>query len=216
MIDRVRPRLLINAMFLLLREDALAAACAGIALAALGIAWDLLLPSSPNNLLFTAASIAAQFVLLRRTLARHGALLEGSGSRGGSFVVLGFLSGLGVALGLLLLILPGLILAVLWAASGPILIGEGCTAAESLGESWRRCRGSEMAIALAYLVPLVPMLAGLAVPMLSAGSSAPATDAEILLSNVLLSGWLVLSWYLSLAVYFALRDRDQHLQNVFG
>jgi hypothetical protein len=56
-------------------------------------------------------------------------------------LILAVLSGIGIALGLVFLIIPGLILLVQWSIAGAIVVAEGRTALQAMGRSAELCRG---------------------------------------------------------------------------
>jgi hypothetical protein len=58
-----------------------------------------------------------------------------------ALVVLSFLSGLGVLIGFVFLIVPGLMLLVAWSVAPAVLIMEKCTPTQALGRSRDLCRG---------------------------------------------------------------------------
>ena len=59
----------------------------------------------------------------------------------GSVLVAGILAGLGIAIGLVLLIVPGLFLMTIWAVIVPVIVLEGKSAGESFGRSRELVRG---------------------------------------------------------------------------
>lgn len=59
----------------------------------------------------------------------------------GAIIVAGLLAGLGIALGLVLFIVPGLVLLTWWAAVIPVVVLEGRSAGESFGRSRELVRG---------------------------------------------------------------------------
>jgi hypothetical protein len=60
----------------------------------------------------------------------------------GSVLVAGILAGLGIAIGLLLLIVPGLFLMTIWAVIVPVIVLEGKSAGESFSRSRELVRGN--------------------------------------------------------------------------
>lgn len=59
-----------------------------------------------------------------------------------ALIVAGVLAGLGIALGLLLLIVPGLYLLTRWALVVPVVVLEGRRAGEAFGRSWELVKGN--------------------------------------------------------------------------
>ena len=70
-----------------------------------------------------------------------GELYRTSGRRLGSLVWLSIMTGVGVALGLLLFIVPGILLAIRWALAAPIVMLEGLGAREAMKRSRELVRG---------------------------------------------------------------------------
>ncbi len=58
-----------------------------------------------------------------------------------ALIVAGLLAGLGIALGLVLLIVPGLFLLTRWSLLAPVIVLEGKRASESFDRSWNLVRG---------------------------------------------------------------------------
>lgn len=87
-------------------------------------------------------------------LSTEEALAEGR-RRGAALLGLSLLLGLAVFAGLLLLIVPGVLLALAWSVAGPALIGEDRKVMECFGRSAELTRGSRVNILLALLVLLV-------------------------------------------------------------
>lgn len=67
----------------------------------------------------------------------------------------------GALLGFLLLIIPGVVLALGWALAAPLVVDAGYSPTEALRESWERMRGNKMQMFLLLLVSMLVCLAGL-------------------------------------------------------
>jgi hypothetical protein len=61
-------------------------------------------------------------------------------------IVFGILFGLAVAVGLILIIIPGLILLTFWSVGAPAIVVEGVGPIEAFGRSWRLVRGDAWAV----------------------------------------------------------------------
>jgi membrane-anchored glycerophosphoryl diester phosphodiesterase (GDPDase) len=59
---------------------------------------------------------------------------------------------------MLLLIVPGVLLAIRWSIAQPLLVGRHVPAIDAMRESWEKTRGHGVPIFLAGLVIVVPML----------------------------------------------------------
>lgn len=75
---------------------------------------------------------------------------------------IGVMAGLGIFLGLLVLVLPGLFLAGRWYLAAPILFGEDVSASEAMSRSWERTEQYWLGIAIVVLLGFVWQAAPLA------------------------------------------------------
>src|SRR6188472_1337621 len=81
-----------------------------VVLGAVGSAVDL--SGTSANIISTVASVAGGFLLLRAMLVAEGLLDPGASNRFGAYFGLSLLSGLGILLGLVVLVIPGVVLIV--------------------------------------------------------------------------------------------------------
>ena len=114
-----------------------------------------LLDQSPNGGFGVEAILAfvADYVLLRHLLAAEG--MAGNrffGSGLVSFFGAGLLGALGMIVGFIFLVIPGLILMARWSISSGLVIAEDSTASESLSRSWDLTRASQWSIVGVYFV----------------------------------------------------------------
>lgn len=123
--------------------------------AAVGVGFSIDGDDSPASALFglvsAIVSIVAAYWLLTQFLAARGRLLPG-GSRFWPYIGMSILSVLGVVLGFILLIVPGIILMIRWSAASGFLIGgrEGMT--DALGASWEATKGHSWPIFFAAIL----------------------------------------------------------------
>jgi len=75
-----------------------------------------------------------------------------------SYLGLTILSTLGVMLGFILIVLPGIFLMIRWMMAPAILVGRGVSPTKALGESWERTRGNEFSIFGAAFTILIAMI----------------------------------------------------------
>lgn len=118
------------------------------------------------------------------------------------FIGLTILSTLGVMLGFIAVILPGLFIMARWSLAQPLLVAGGRGVMAALGESWERTKGLEFQIigaALALAIPVIAILIGLGVFFEQANPvrivvsqlAGSATSALFLAMGVALYGMMV-------------------------
>jgi hypothetical protein len=132
--------------------------------ASLGFGTSIDASQSPASALYElalgVANIVAGYLLATQFLAARGRLQDG-GSRFWPFLGMSILSWLGIIVGLILLIVPGLILLVRWSAATGFVIGRRQGVVEALGSSWDATKGHSWAIFLAaVLLGLAGAVAG--------------------------------------------------------
>jgi hypothetical protein len=76
-----------------------------------------------------------------------------------SLIVFGILFGIGVAIGLVLIIVPGLILITFWSVGAPSIVAEGLGPLEAFGRSWRLVRGNAWSVFGTLVVVLLIVIA---------------------------------------------------------
>lgn len=72
-----------------------------------------------------------------------------------SLIAFGILFGIGVGIGLVLLIIPGLILLTMWSVGAPAIVAEGAGPIEAFGRSWRLVKGNGWSVFGALLLTLI-------------------------------------------------------------
>ncbi|WP_213981145.1 glycerophosphoryl diester phosphodiesterase membrane domain-containing protein [Sphingomonas sp. dw_22] len=214
--ERMKPGGLIGVTLELLRNNAAAAMAAFAGLVAVSTAFDVLRPESYTNLPASIAGMLAQFILTKIALDRLGVVQRTSRGTGPAFIGLSILTNLGILAGLVLLVLPGIYLVMRWSASVPILIAEESGPIESIGESWRRTNGHVVPITIAYLFSLLPLLGILGIGLVEGVFPDLAGPATALGLNLFVYAWLILSWYLSIAIYLAVSRVPDDLEQVFA
>lgn len=110
----------------------------------------------------------------------------------------GLLAGLGIGIGLILLLIPGLVLATLWVLIIPVIVLEGRTAMESFGRSTQLVRGYGLPVfgvlVLTLLILLgVGLLLGLLLAFFPEGVQSFLADV---ISGTLTAPFIVLVWTL--------------------
>jgi hypothetical protein len=124
----------------------------------------------------------------------------------------GVLAGLGVAVGLLLLIVPGLLLLTWWSVIIPVIVLERVAAMESFGRSRELVRGHGWNVfGVIVLTVLILLLVAILLAIILAILLAWLPDEvrgyiQTLVSNSLTAPFLALAWTL---MYFRLRDLER-------
>lgn len=210
------------------RGNAALAAGAFAALTLLGVAMDLIVgPDGSGNLAVSGiATVFAQYWITTRVMDARGIASTGAGGyRATGFgAVFGvcLLSNLGIILGLVLLIVPGLILAVRWFPAVPALIGEDVGVTEALGESWRKTKGHGAAIFGAMVVIYLPLILvfgmafGVGMATADGGADPSGTFAFSLPFNMLTSLAAVIGWHGAIAFWELRAPSAPALADVFA
>jgi uncharacterized membrane protein len=122
---------------------------------------------------------------------------------------------LGVLLGLLFLIIPGLILAVRWSAATGFLIGGGQGVGESFSSSWDATRGHSWAI---FFAGIVLILGVLIVFGILTGVTVLSGSESIsrIVSAFAAEAMTVVSTAFTVAVYVLIDNNHHDLDDVFA
>jgi len=120
-------------------------------------------------------------------------------------LVAGLLAGLGIAVGLVLLIVPGLFLLTIWAVIAPVIVIEKTPALEAFGRSRELVRGHAWTVF--GIVIITGLLTGIASGILQAAFSFLPEFLEILVGGTIAQAIVAPFSAIALAVtYFRLRD----------
>src|SRR5215207_530876 len=119
--------------------------------------WDLykdhagILLTTALVIYLGAAIVVGLFILVSPIHANQsrptvGTLFSAIGPKLGTLIGAGLLAGIGITIGLILLIVPGLYLLTIWAVIAPVIIIEGARVTESFGRSQQLVRGNGWAV----------------------------------------------------------------------
>lgn len=184
---------------------------AGIVMTAVGVLLDLSSDGRSTNILFSFAALIFQWRITTFLLAEFG---KGASEGSGSIIGVSFLSGFGIVLGLILLVIPGIILFVRWSIAVPIVLSERQGASAALRESWYRTEGHFWPIFGLFLLIYVPVLiVGFGVGALLPATMALATSIAI---NAAATLALIVGWHAAIALFFASDPPAQALEEVFA
>jgi MFS family permease len=145
-----------------------------------------------------------------RADASVGELFRRTQPRLPALIVAGILAGIGIALGLLLLIIPGLFLLSRWFLITPAIVLENRSAGESFSRSWELTRGHiGSALGLILLTLVIVIIGGAIVGALITAVLAPLPDLlaswiSNIVVNSLIAPFVALAWTLA---YYRLAER---------
>ncbi|HYD23901.1 MAG TPA: hypothetical protein VEB68_03830 [Croceibacterium sp.] len=110
------------------------------------------------EVLKSAIGVVCGYFLLVAMVRRTGLYARADDDAFLPFIGLSLLSTLGVMLGMIAFILPGLFIMARWSIAQPLLVAGGRGVMPALGESWERTKGLEFQIIGAALVLLIPVI----------------------------------------------------------
>lgn len=183
-------------------------------LAALDTALQLGLGKGANYV-GSVVSIVVVFAVLRYLLRNEGMVEEEGGFA--SYFRASLLSGLGVLIGFILLVVPGFYLLARWSIAPALVITRGYNASDALRASWDATRSSAWTLVVVYLVAIAIAVGG---AFLIGFSAALATNARspVLVGITQLFGDFaaIAGAYLTVSIYMQLVRGGSELEEVFG
>ena len=192
-------------------------AATGAAIAAGYTALDMLGAAGANLVINLIVSIMVQYLVLERLLADR-ISQEGKGKRRyGSMLGAGFLSGLGILLGLVALVLPGIYLSGRWLSASSFVVAEGNGSTEALNSSWEASRNSAGAHVIVVMVASLPLVGFLAIAYLAGFFSEVETGlVNSIATNVMTALSTLSYWVFGAGAYRATRPHNAQLEGVFA
>lgn len=196
-------------------------------MAVLSAALEIVLTSALESVFMIISAVLNFFVSyhVTETILRNEGRLAATQRSYGSLFGASLLTSLGIGLGFVLLIVPGLYCLARWSLVTPLVVGEGMRASAAMSESWKRTGQTAWALVVVYLVYgilfciVVGMLAfsGLAVPDEQGALSLEATGLIIpLVENLVSVGLSMIGTLIAIAVYRALSGTASTLNDVFS
>lgn len=213
--EKIDTARILGESFTVLRANVATALLAMLTLVGLATATDTTAPDNPGlNFAIGVLAVFAQYGVTRGALRAAG-LRAGPGS-GASFVGAAILSGMGIALGFVLLVLPGIYLWARWSLVSPLIVGEGMRTGEALSTSWARTRSRVVPISAALLTVTIPPLAAGIVVLAFAPDNGPAPLFSALVTNLCVYGWQLLVWHCAVAIHGLTQEPSDALERVFA
>jgi hypothetical protein len=204
-----------DALLLARRHRGLLAAV-GAAIAVGYTALDMLGASGLTAVLNIFVVIWLQYYVLEQLLLDRIGPEQRGNRRYLSLLGSGILAGLGILLGVILLVVPGLYLAGRWLASAAFVVAEGKSASESLQASWNSSEKSKAAHVVVALLAALPLIG-----LIVLGYLAFAADFDIetltgsVILNLLTAASSLFSWVLGAAAYRVSNPTNALLEQVF-
>jgi hypothetical protein len=99
-------------------------------------------------------------------------------------IAFGILYAIGVTIGLVLLIVPGLIVLTMWSVGAPAIVVEGAGPIEAFGRSWRLVRGDAWSV---FATLVVILLIVIAIGILFGVVATPISDGAIHVASIISS-----------------------------
>lgn len=174
-----------------------------------------LISDKGGNFGSVVVTVFVQYLFLEHVLL--GPQQGASSRRYGALFGSSFLSTLGILVGSVFLILPGIYLAARWALTSAFVVAERNSTLESLAASWKATRGSAwsiFAVQLVFVIAVAILLAvavGLAFVLQPLGSW-----VESVLLNLVVAAFSVGGWILAVAIFRLARPDQSALSEVFG
>jgi hypothetical protein len=143
----------------------------GVVIAAIDVGLqELLAANGDADALFPGATLATMtisglagfvvyYFVLERVLLAEGLMEPGGERRLASLLGASITSGIGITLGLIFLVVPGLILMARWSIMGACIIANGKNADAGLGESWAATANSQGSLTAVVLIFFVVQIA---------------------------------------------------------
>jgi len=109
------------------------------------------------------------------------------------------LAGIGIAIGFVLIIIPGLILLTFWSLGAPAIVAERVGVFEAFGRSWNMVRGNAWSV---FGVLIVMLLIAIALSFVLVAIANPIGDGAILVANIIAGALTAPLFALAVSVMF--------------
>lgn len=161
---------------------------------------------------YLVATIVAGYLVLEIFLEKAGLLVKGAGRNFLGYIGQSIVMGLAIAIGLILLIVPGVYLAARWAIAQGLLVGRHANAMDALSLSWEETDGHVLTIVGAALGLFVPLILGLIVIVGLLGES---SMIGMIVSNLVQTSITVVGFGFVTEVFSRLRPGNERTAEVF-
>lgn len=186
-------------------------------LAALSIALDTYYPEfslAGGNLLINILDLVVMYLLIRTFAVRAGLVRHRVGGFWSYFGV-GLLTGIAITIGLVLLVLPGIVLAVRWAPAYGFVVAGDDTTTGAMGKAWDATSNHFWPILAAIIVPFALSILGGSLFFFAADELGTMPLAWLATANLLIYAGGLATIAVGLAAYSLLSDRSAEIAEVF-
>ncbi|WAT18583.1 glycerophosphoryl diester phosphodiesterase membrane domain-containing protein [Aurantiacibacter sp. MUD11] len=125
------------------------------AIAYLGLSYTSFTRELAKGAIAFVFAVAAAYVLFEVMLRKGNLVERKSDEELLGYALLSILYSLGVGIGFILIIFPGLYFMARWSVAQPLVIARGNGAIEAMKESWERTKGSEFSILIAIVILII-------------------------------------------------------------
>lgn len=168
-----------------------------------------------GDILISVANLAAGYVLTIQ-LIRRSALVDGALPKGfGTYFGLAIFSGIGMFVGYLLFIIPGIILTVRWSAAYGFAMAGGENIFDAMGKSWQATEQHFWPIMMILIFPTAALVGAVLVLAFAFETSDLLSVPVSFAANALIYTSTVAFTVIGLAVYSLLGASDRGLPDVF-
>lgn len=189
---------------------------AGGLLTATGALLDLAMGEQISQLPNAIVGFIVQYLLVEYILIRDYALRPGKRRYLSAFGA-ALLATLGILVGIVFLILPGLYLGARWSLANALVIGEGYTSVDALKESWKRTSASAwVLVGCLLVVALGTLVAAFALGALLVVPGVQGSFIETLSGNLLGAVISISYSVLGCVVYGLISKPEGALDDVFS
>jgi hypothetical protein len=166
-----------------------------------------------GQLLIAAAGVVCAYFLLVAMLRRTGLYARTEGDTFLPYIGLSLLYTLGVMLGFIVIILPGLFIMARWSIAQPLMVGGGRGVMAALGESWERTKDKEFQALGAWLALIVLPVVVLIIARSFFGQE---NLAGIVIAQICSSAISVISLAWNVALYGLIVGKPEQTAEVFA
>ena len=191
----------------LLRANAALVAIALVLLVAVGLPTDLGYVGPELLIVANVATLVMQYWLTQSLLDRL-ELRTASRPRFPAFFLLSIVTTIGVILGLVLLIIPGIVLLVRWSIAVPAVIATEDGLVEAIASSWRETEARFWPIFQVFLVISVLAILGVVVGLLV--EMQISREVGAVMFELSFNTGLIVGWHAAVVIYAETRSETRY------